>query len=253
MISDIVNDKDQTEFFFRYEFKYILNAETCQHIESEVSHFMRYDGHVHPELKNRYYVTSLYFDSPSSANYYEKIDGLRMRTKFRIRTYAPKFEEGLPTFLELKGRCIDRVFKHRIPIRHEDLPLFLEPEKSFKLIELYPDNWLIRRFIYEVARKKLNPVVLVEYLRRPYTCDFDLNFRATFDSNLKTARSKTLFLNEKGNWISPIAGYTILEIKLHRRIPKWFHKIIQANNLRRLSVSKFCSGMEACNIAINLS
>jgi hypothetical protein len=251
--SDIANKKSKTEYFSRYEFKYLLNAEACRHIESEVSHFMRYDGHVHPELKNRYYVTSLYFDNPSSSHYYEKIDGLRIRTKFRIRTYAPKFEEGLPTYLELKGRHIDRVFKHRIAIRFEHLPLFLEPEESFKLLDLYPDNWLIQRFVYEIARKNIAPVVVVEYLRRPYTCDFDLNFRATFDSKLKAARSKTLFLSEKENWISSAAGYTILEIKLHRRIPKWFHKILQANNLKRLSISKFCNGMETCNIATNLS
>ena len=86
-----------------------------------------------------------------------------------------------------------------------------------------------------------------------YTCDFDLNFRATFDSELKTARSSKLFLDEDGNWISCLAGYSILEIKLHRRIPKWFHRILQANNFRRLSISKFCKGMESCNIAMDLS
>ncbi|PIW64063.1 MAG: hypothetical protein COW13_01315, partial [Candidatus Omnitrophica bacterium CG12_big_fil_rev_8_21_14_0_65_50_5] len=104
MIRDIASNQDQIEKFFRYEFKYILSADTCQHIESEVTHFMRYDGYVHPELENRYCVTSLYFDNPSSLHYYEKIDGLRSRTKFRIRTYGPKFEKGLPIFLELKGR-----------------------------------------------------------------------------------------------------------------------------------------------------
>lgn len=253
MIPDIANTKDQIEHFFRYEFKYILRADVCKHIESEISHFMRYDGHVHSELENRYHVTSLYFDNPSSSNYYEKIDGLRTRTKFRIRTYGPKFEKGLPIFLELKGRRIDRVFKHRVPILYEDLPLFLDPVEYFKLLSLYPGNWLVHRFVFEVTRKKLTPVVLVEYLRRPYTCDFDLNFRATFDSELKTARSSKLFLDEDGNWISCLAGYSILEIKLHRRIPKWFHRILQANNFRRLSISKFCKGMESCNIAMDLS
>ena len=250
---NIQNNKDQTEYFLRYEFKYILRAETCKKIESEVSNFMKYDGHVHKNLENRYYVSSLYFDNQNSSHYYQKIDGLRNRTKFRIRTYGPKFEKGLPIYLELKGRYIDRVYKHRVPIKYEDLSTFQIPGQSLKLLDIYPNNWLIQQFVGDITRKKIAPVILVEYLRRPYTCDFDMNFRATFDSMLKTTRSKKLFLGGKGHWINSLAGYSILEIKLHRRIPRWFHRILQAYNLRRLSVSKFCQGIEACNIATDLS
>ena len=49
------------------------------------------------------------------------------------------------------------------------------------------------------------------------------------------------------------AGYTILEVKFDRSIPPWFPRIIQNYDMQRLSVSKFVLGMEACNIAHDVS
>ena len=54
------------------------------------------------------------------------------------------------------------------------------------------------------------------------------------------------------NWKQSFAGFTILEIKFYRRIPIWFHRIIQAHDLRRVSFSKFCKGMEATDQAVDL-
>ena len=86
--------------FARYEFKYILSNRVRQQIESEIVHFMKYDGHVHKELNNSYYVCSLYFDSSTNEYYYEKIDGIKYRRKYRIRTYGHQPEVGLPIFLK---------------------------------------------------------------------------------------------------------------------------------------------------------
>ena len=45
------------------------------------------------------------------------------------------------------------------------------------------------------------------------------------------------------------AGYTILEMKFLDVFLHGFTKIIQTYNLRRLSISKFSTGMEYCGIA----
>ena len=44
-----------------------------------------------------------------------------------------------------------------------------------------------------------------------------------------------------------------MEIKFDRRLPKWFHRLIQTYELERLSVSKFCLGMEATGLAFDYS
>ena len=68
--------------FQRYEFKYILNKRLRDKVERQIQHFMRYDGYVHPEFNNSYFVRSLYFDSPTSVNFYEKIDGVKKERNF---------------------------------------------------------------------------------------------------------------------------------------------------------------------------
>ena len=240
--------------FSRYEFKYLLNAEQRSLVEDEIANFMVFDGHVHDELDNSYYVRSLYFDNSDASHYYEKIDGTRVRRKFRIRTYDRKISEGLPIFLEEKGRFIERTFKNRIRLSPEDLQLFYNAEKHDQLLGRYPDEDIVERFVFASLRKRITPQVVVDYIRRPYVSNYDLNFRVTFDNALNATCAHTLFPElDISHWRLAEAGYTILEVKFHRRIPAWFHRIIQSKNMRRLSISKFCKGMEVCGLAVDLS
>ncbi len=245
--------KDEIENFARYEFKYLLDLNMRGAIEADVAQFMRYDGYVSEELDNQYMVRSLYFDTPRSENYYEKIDGVKNRHKYRLRTYADEFRQGLPIFLEEKGRHNERTYKHRIEVDFNELAMFLNPDRGFELLKCHPTSPFIEGFVFQVVRKRLAPVVLVDYLRRPYTSNYDINFRVTFDGDLRAKPSGHIFPDGREQWLSCDAGYTIMEVKFHRRIPAWFHRILQAQNLTRLSISKFCRGMEVADLAEDLS
>ena len=107
-------------------------------------------------------------------------------------------------------------------------------------------------FIFEKLRKNIRPLVLTDYLRAPYISDYDRNFRVTFDNNLVIKKTHSLFKNQNCFARNCLKGYTILEVKFDRRMPKWFHRIVQTYNLRRLSVSKFCVGMENADLVENL-
>jgi hypothetical protein len=48
-----------------------------------------------------------------------------------------------------------------------------------------------------------------------------------------------------------IAGYTVLEVKFRHHMPSWFHQVIQAHELRRISISKIVTGMEALGMAFD--
>ncbi|NQV82507.1 MAG: polyphosphate polymerase domain-containing protein [Rhodospirillales bacterium] len=240
------------EKFARYEFKYLLSFARSVDIEEEISHFMTYDGHIHPELENSYIVRSLYFDNDWASNYYQKTDGEMYRRKYHLRTYATSYDPDVPLYLEEKGRTNQRTYKQRVPISYEHLEIFETAALHDQLLGLYPGVDLIEAFVFDSIRKNLKPKVLVDYKRRPYTSEFDMNFRATFDSELRATSTSTLFPDAASNWIEFDAGYKILEIKFHRRIPAWFHRALQAHNLSRISISKFCRGMEVCGLATNL-
>ena len=64
------------EHFLRYEFKYILDDERKEAVESELLHFMQLDPFVDRFADKKYLVRSLYFDDPAYSFYYEKVDGL---------------------------------------------------------------------------------------------------------------------------------------------------------------------------------
>lgn len=248
-----MNSKESfLEKFARYEFKYLLRLERRRSIEEEVTHFMYFDGHAHAELDDAYWVRSLYFDNLWAANYYEKIDGMRTRRKFRVRTYTTKPDPEVPIYFEEKGRHNERTYKNRVAIDPETLPLFESPERHEELLFLYPDVPLIESFVYESIRKMLAPCVLVDYIRRPYMSEFDMNFRATFDSSVRATATYRLFPGAEQSWYGIEQGKTILEVKFNRRIPAWFHRGLQAHGMHRLSISKFCRGMEACGLAVNL-
>ena len=240
----------ENQKFYRYEFKYILNKEISDHIEDEAKNFMNYDGYVNKELNNRYYVRSLYFENNFSSNFYEKADGMKIRRKYRLRTYNNNFDPKVPIFFEVKGRTSERTYKKRMSVKSSDLNYFLLQNENFNLLKLYPDNEIVKDFIFDSLRKNLKPRILVDYKRRPYINRFGLYFRLTFDTNLLTSKSNSLFeKNNHSSWLACKAGYTILEVKFDRGIPAWFHRIIQCYNLRRRSISKFVIGMSYCGIA----
>jgi hypothetical protein len=125
------NKIKELQKFERYEFKYLLRKQLSDAIEEEVRHFMAYDGYVHPELGNRYFVRSLYFDNWIASNFYEKVDGLKRRNKYRIRTYSQEEDCDVPLFLEKKGRVNERTYKLRTSIENEHLNYFLHSGYDF--------------------------------------------------------------------------------------------------------------------------
>ena len=240
----------ENQTLYRYEFKYILNKKISDQIEKEARNFMIYDGHVKKELNNKYFVRSLYFENNFSSNFYEKVDGMKIRRKYRLRTYSNFFDPKVPIFFEVKGRIAERTYKKRINIKNKYLNLFLSQSQNCKLLNLYPNNEMIINFIFDSFRKNLKPLILVDYKRRPYINKFGIYFRLTFDTNLLSSKTNNLFSNDKySSWLECKAGYTILEVKFDRSIPAWFHRIIQCYNLKRQSVSKFVLGMSTCGMA----
>ena len=230
------------QLFSRYEFKYLIKNKYANIIFNDALNFMDYDKFAIRD--NGYLVRSLYFDNSDFDNFFEKVDGIKLRKKFRIRTYDDVKKIDSPVYLESKGRVEDRVFKKRFKIDSSDLDCFYYNQDINYLLKKYKNNSLIEEFIFDVFRKNIKPKILIDYKRKPLINKHGLYFRLTFDKNLKC---KNLNKNLKniivGQDLMCKAGYTILEVKFDRSIPLWFHRIIQSYNLTRQSISKFVLGM----------
>ena len=239
-----MNDKIK-EKFLRYEFKYLLDGVTKKNIEGELKSFMMLDPFVEKSIGHEYSVRSLYFDDPVYSFYNEKIDGVKYREKFRIRTYSFDNSPNVPIMLELKGRDNNFVFKHRT-----ELNLGINTYDFMRGDLFKKKSKLSDKFTYDLMVKKIKPVMLIDYKRRAYQSVYDYEFRVTFDNNLYGTHTNNLFPNSNINKRALIHGYTIMEVKFRQSIPSWFHIILMKYQLNRLSISKYCTGIDSSDLSI---
>ena len=236
--------------FARFEFKYILSKAKRKAVESDLLYFLEFDPFVAEREGYKYFVRSLYYDDPNYSAFHDKIDGLKSRYKFRVRTYSLSPDDNVPVFLEIKGRHNNLVFKHRTPVHLKaDTKAIQGGRLTDELLETAEESVVRNQFEYDIYRKSLRPVALIDYQRRPYVSKYDPNFRITFDEQLRATQTTTLFPGSDATARRVLAGYTVVEVKFRHHLPAWFHQVIQAHELRRISISKIVSGMEALNMA----
>jgi hypothetical protein len=238
--------------FLRFEFKYVMARAVCDEVEAELRHFVELDPYVAAQPDHRYLVRSLYFDDPDFSCYREKCDGVHTRRKFRIRTYGREPDGNAPWFLETKGRYNNLVFKHRTPFTGGFDRMAAGDALIRATLQHAAGSQVRDEFEFQCYRRLLCPVAIVDYLRRPYISRFDPDFRLTFDSELTAAQSAALFPRH-ATLRALLPGYTVMEIKFRHHVPSWFHRILQAYELRRRSISKICTAMEALGLQIDPS
>jgi hypothetical protein len=236
--------------FTRYEFKYVLSPSLRREVEAELAQFVHLDPFVSAQESQRYVVRSLYWDDAVHTAFHEKIDGLLRRSKFRLRTYSRDPAQGSPVFLEVKGRNNERVFKHRVQVAAAYSELTAAGDELSELvIERAAESPVRDAFLFQVQRRRIRPLTLIDYRRRPYVSRFDPEFRLTFDEELFATATERL-LPRRSDLVRRLEpGNTVMELKFRYHVPSWFHRIIQGYELRRRSYSKVCAGMEALGIA----
>lgn len=242
--------------FSRFEFKYLLPSELREELETQFQYFVDLDPYVASKPDKKYFVRSLYFDNDAHVNYWEKEDGKKHRQKFRLRTYTQTPSDGTPRFLEIKGRHNNLVFKHRTPLltepRSDVSPSLLWHDTTNDLLAHLEKGDVREAFQFDLHRKHLKPLMLVDYMRRPYISKYDPEFRITFDDSLHGTATPMLAPGSEQVSKSVLSGYTILEVKFRFHVPKWFHRLIQTMELQRVSISKYCACMRALGVAKTL-
>lgn len=223
----------------RIEYKYLVPFEKLEDLRNKIFPYLNYDPHTASQPNKEYTVRSIYFDTPSLKSYYEKIVGLKIRNKFRIRGYN-SVDENSYTFLEIKRKDAEYVSKDRALLQYKKVNDFLS---SSDLAESDFQNGQYRsakNFLYHFNSYGLKPVVLVVYEREAFTCALGSNLRVTFDKNLRSSLAHStdmLFSEEK--WKRSLVNYFVLEIKYYKVLPYWVPQVINKYKLQREAVSKY--------------
>lgn len=233
--------------FLRFEFKYVLPKDLRACIEKDIEPFMMLDPFVAEREDRNYLVRSLYYDDAAYSSYYQKIEGALLRSKFRLRTYSDTPRDNDRIYLEIKGRYNSLVFKRRTAF--DSVTPFSEcASVTDEIVRAAQGSPLGEQFVFALARRRIEPIMLIDYIRRPYVSRYDPEFRLTMDDHLYGTVTNRLFPDHWETRREFLVDCTVMEIKFRSSIPLWFHRIIKNYGLKRVSISKICRGMEACDL-----
>ena len=241
----------------KFEYKYLVPIERLPELRTLISPFMVTDTHMDMGGPAGYTVRSIYFDTFQYDDYHEKISGLKIRKKIRIRGYNGQNHKNI-VFLEIKRKNEKRVKKNRAPVKYKnikDLLISGDTERYIMTIKGFKEAIEnSRQFLFHIYKKSLRPVVLVVYEREAYHGTFDNSFRITFDKNLRSMIHPDLQeLYQEDHIKYSIPNHFVLEVKFFDIFPSWLRSIIGSLGLRLQAFSKYTTCVDEHNAVNNNS
>lgn len=217
---------------YRHELKFIINKNDAEVLKHNLSLLMDIDCNSKND-DNTYLIRSLYFDDADSTAYYEKLDGVEFRKKYRIRIY--NFEDNFIR-LECKYKHDNMTSKDQMLIDKDICSKIIEGR--FNEFDLNEDN-LLTKFILDHKVKPLKPSIIVDYKRLAYTYPVS-DVRVTFDSNIKSGLYNYNLFDDDATTYSVIDDNEIvLEVKFNEILPESIAVILSTVPTFRQAFSKF--------------
>ncbi|MFC1485665.1 VTC domain-containing protein [Candidatus Latescibacterota bacterium] len=239
----------------KYEYKYLVPNEKLDILRSSIRPFVFDDKYMDLTNGEGYTVRTIYFDTPGYEYFHEKIDGLKIRKKVRIRGYNRYDPESI-VYFEIKRKNEKKVSKNRSPVRFSDLGgIFSNGDyRQYVLGENGGQRECedMRRFLYYVHRDCLQPTLLVVYEREAYLGKYDRSVRLTLDRNLRALFHPTLGgLYGEDHVCHPTPDHFVLEVKFYHTFPSWLKKNIYMLELQRGAFSKYANCLKKHLIKYN--
>lgn len=216
---------------YRHEYKYLISRADAELLKLRLPHIMERDPNVGEA--GQYTIRSLYFDDFSGGAYFEKVDGISERTKYRIRFY--NYDSSL-----IK---LERKEKHGTLTRKAAQTITKNDARAleYTLSTGCPDNpeGLTEELRLACNGKGLRPRVLVDYDRTPFVCHSG-NTRITIDENLRT-RPYIAHLFASPRAMIPVLDpdQVILEVKFDDFLPGYLAAALSDIPKAPMAISKF--------------
>lgn len=214
---------------YRHEWKHEISYGDMMALRKRLSAVMKRDTHA---IEGRYLVRSLYFDNSSDKALREKVDGVNIREKFRIRYYN---KDTSLIHLEKKSKVNGLCLKDSEALSADQAQSIADGDYEWMINSGVP---LIQELYSKMMSQGLRPKTIVDYTREPFVFAPG-NVRVTLDYNIRTGMNCTDFLNP--NCITVPAGDVpiILEVKWDEYLPDIIRDAVQLSNCRVGAFSKY--------------
>ena len=219
---------------YRYEQKFLINNFQMELLRNTLSAALYLDSNIkNPD--GSYFIRSLYFDDYKNTSYYQVLDGLSKREKYRIRYYD--LDPSYIT-LEKKSKRNNLGKKDKDKLTKEMVLKFINNE------EIESNKPVVSELQGKMKTAFYKPVVIIDYERRAFTYPVN-DVRITLDYNISCSYEFSKFFDKNINSIPLLEKNTaILEVKYNDFLPDFIKNLINMKNLEITSFSKYSTGRD---------
>lgn len=219
---------------YRHEWKHEINDLDRLVLLTRLSAVMKRDAHA---AGGSYQIRSLYFDTAGDKALREKIDGVNIREKFRIRFYNG--DTGF-IVLEKKSKINGLCGKQSCRVSAEEAQRIVEGDIGWMVDSGRP---LCTELYSKMRSQGLRPKTIVDYTREPFVFAPG-NVRVTIDRDVRTGIFRTDFLDPKTLTLPAGDSPIILEVKWDEYLPDIIKDAVTIPGRRVAAFSKY----EQCRI-----
>lgn len=219
---------------YRHEWKHEISYGDLLVLRQRLSAVLQRDEHA---VDGKYLIRSLYFDNLSDKALREKINGINVREKFRIRYYN---NDTSIIHLEKKCKENDLCLKYSTTISALQAQKIVDGEYEWMMES---GDALVEELYSKIQSQGLRPKTIVDYTREPFVFAPG-NVRVTMDYDIRTGMNCTDFLNSECITIPAGDAPIILEVKWDEYLPDIVRDVIQLKGCRVGAFSKYA----ACRI-----
>ncbi len=214
---------------YRHEWKHELNAADLLILRSRLRAVMESDPHA---VDGKYHIRSLYFDNPEDKALREKLDGVNLREKFRIRLYN---RDASVIHLEKKGKRSGLGTKFSADLSAEEAQRIVDGDLDWMLFSGRP---LVQELYCKMRYQGMRPKTIVDYTREPFIFRPG-NVRVALDYDIRTGLGCTDFLNPDAVTIPAGDAPILLEVKWDEFLPSIIRDAVSVPDRRAASFSKY--------------
>ena len=214
---------------YRHEWKHVLNLSDMFVLRQRLRAVMEHDPHA---VDGKYHIRSLYFDNLDDKALREKVDGVNMREKFRIRLYN---RNAAVINLEKKSKRNGLGTKFSARLSAEEAQKIVDGDIDWML---GADRPLVRELYCKMRYQGLRPKTIVDYTREPFIFRAG-NVRVTLDYDLRTGLHSTDLLNPEAVTVPAGDAPILLEVKWDEYLPSIIRNLVSVPDRRVGSFSKY--------------
>ena len=217
------------DIHYRHEWKHEITYLDMLTLRQRLQAVAQSDSHA---IDGRYLIRSLYFDNLDDKALREKVDGVNMREKFRIRYYN---DDMSLIHLEKKSKKNGLGTKYSAMLTVEEAQSIVDGRLDWMMDSERP---LVQELYCKMRYQGMRPQTIVDYTREPFIFAPG-NVRVTLDYNIRTGLRCTDFLNVDCVTIPAGDAPIILEVKWDAYLPDIIRDAVQLPDRRVGSFSKY--------------